>query len=91
MSSPQQLKKRFRTTHFNMVWHLLFLWNRCFIFPLELIALIDPKSINPGNRFIANEAEISLPPDQVISVLNYERALLRRVIVLTVQEIIPKE
>ena len=74
-----------------MFGHLLFFRDRGFILPLKFVAFVDSKSINPGNRLIADEAEIGFPSDQVIGVLDNKCSLLWRIVVLAFQEIVAEK
>jgi hypothetical protein len=73
-----------------MVWHLLLFFDRSFLTVLELVAFIHAETVDPVDRFVAEEAKVGLVAYKAVGMLDDESALLWREVVLPIEEEIPQ-
>lgn len=88
MRGSQQFEEGFGAADSDVVGHLLLFFQWLLLTPLKLVRFVNAQTVDPRDRLVAKKAEVCLPPDEVVSMLHDEGALLRRKLCLMVQKVI---
>ena len=74
-----------------MVWHGCFFWWLVLASLLEFIRLVSTQSALPINWFVAEVAQVQLPPHYGVTVLYNQRSVHRVKLLLFFKKVVPQK